>query len=297
METGGEVKGVQENTSPGSAGAPVRRPSAASVAANQANARRSTGPTTAEGKAGSAQNAVRTGVWAMGPCAVTRGEFAEDPAEVGAFLDGIVESLAPRDDVEGAQAQIVAIRYLQVCRVGRLEPLMLGAAGTVSAYSRRSNNQSIATAEAHAELVEQLLAWIGGDIDAAEVDFEAATRFLLREHPSYSGWKPWEEDEPTTRSDWEQAFQRTRARVWPDDTTALTWLREQRLFLAQQLPDLKEAAVDQAAQQVLERFGELTETQRRISRGLERALADYERLQARPRTAEAPSPTTVAWEE
>ena len=39
------------------------------------------------------------------------GLFAESPEETEAFLAGIVEALAARDDVEAAQAEVVARHY------------------------------------------------------------------------------------------------------------------------------------------------------------------------------------------
>ena len=77
--------------------------------ANAANAQRSTGPRSAEGKARSSMNAVRHGMWANHVMPISKGEFQENPADFTGFVGAILDDLAPRDALEYAQATRVAM--------------------------------------------------------------------------------------------------------------------------------------------------------------------------------------------
>ena len=81
---------------------------AAQNAANRRNAEKSTGPRSAAGKIVSATNALRHGAYASTAAAIPRGRFAEDQADVDAYVEGIIRSLSPRDDLELAQANRIA---------------------------------------------------------------------------------------------------------------------------------------------------------------------------------------------
>ena len=94
---------------------------AAQNAANRRNAEKSTGPRSAAGKIVSATNALRHGAYASTAAAIPRGRFAEDQADVDAYLEGIIRSLSPRDDLELAQANRIARYFLQYRRLGVLE--------------------------------------------------------------------------------------------------------------------------------------------------------------------------------
>jgi len=89
--------------------------------ANRANATKSTGPTSAEGKAISAANATKHGIYSERPVAIRRGPFEEDPEEVNGFLSGIAASLYPRDAAEGAVAERFAMYILRLARLDRFE--------------------------------------------------------------------------------------------------------------------------------------------------------------------------------
>ena len=95
--------------------------------ANRENAALSTGPRTTAGKAASARNAFKHGAYGSKGVAIPRGLFVEDDTEVAQYLEGIVESLAPRDALEAEQAQRIAVGYLRLRRVSRFEAESLGA--------------------------------------------------------------------------------------------------------------------------------------------------------------------------
>ena len=79
--------------------------SPARLAANRLNARRSTGPRTPAGKAASARNAVRHGVYAAAALVPALGETA---ADWDAFRTAVARALRPDGPAEGAAAERVA---------------------------------------------------------------------------------------------------------------------------------------------------------------------------------------------
>lgn len=70
-------------------------PTPAQIAANRRNAKKSTGPKTAEGKAAAAQNALRHGLTARQIVC-----YAERESDYAAFHAAMREALAPADEVE-----------------------------------------------------------------------------------------------------------------------------------------------------------------------------------------------------
>lgn len=92
------------------------------LAANRANALKSTGPRTAEGKQQASRNAVTHGVWAAAP--VIPGE---DPAAWEAHRSGILASLTPVGLLEQTLADRVALLLWRLHRLSRYETLTTAA--------------------------------------------------------------------------------------------------------------------------------------------------------------------------
>src|SRR4051794_41278442 len=93
---------------------------AAQIEANRANALRSTGPKTVEGKTRVAQNALSHGLTARHLAAIPRGPFMEDPDWVEDFCARIVEELDPRTFLEVVEAENIARLCLRRARLGAL---------------------------------------------------------------------------------------------------------------------------------------------------------------------------------
>src|SRR5579883_3045176 len=96
--------------------------SPAKLAANQANARKSTGPTTEAGKAAVALNPVRHGLTAVTPVIA-----GEDPGEWDAHRAATVAALAPCGHLEYALADRAAALLWRLGRVVRYEAAVTSA--------------------------------------------------------------------------------------------------------------------------------------------------------------------------
>ncbi len=107
----------------------------AKIAANRANALKSTGPRTVEGKAASALNAVRHAVLASAP--VVPGE---DPAAWVSHLAGVVASLAPVGLLEERLAGRVAAVLWRLDRLTRFEAAAV-ASGVEAAVLPRPTDE------------------------------------------------------------------------------------------------------------------------------------------------------------
>jgi hypothetical protein len=86
------------------------------IEANRSNALKSTGPTSAAGKAVVAQNAVRHGIF-CGPMLVE----GDDPAELHELVDGFMHDIAPRNLSERALADRIISAHWRLRRLTRAE--------------------------------------------------------------------------------------------------------------------------------------------------------------------------------
>jgi hypothetical protein len=101
-----------------------RKASAAQIAANRENARRSTGPRTAEGKARSAQNATRHGSYARELHPMMVGPLAEDPDEFYERAEELIASFEPRGALELELAKRATSALMRMKRLDAYEAAM-----------------------------------------------------------------------------------------------------------------------------------------------------------------------------
>ena len=99
--------------------------STAQFESNRRNALRSTGPRTEQGKARSAQNANKHGFAGRLLVGLQYGPFADDPAELQAFVSAVLEELDPRGAQEQAEALNIAGLYVRRSRLVELESMAL----------------------------------------------------------------------------------------------------------------------------------------------------------------------------
>ncbi len=102
--------------------------SARRLAANWANAQRSTGPRTPGGKANSRLNAQTTGMTGS-LLPIRAGVFREDPLELEALLDGLLADLGPRDALERQLAIQIATVIQRMKRTNRVDAVNFAAIG------------------------------------------------------------------------------------------------------------------------------------------------------------------------
>ena len=109
----------------------------AQLEANRANAQLSTGPRTAEGKARSALNGVKHGLMARSSVTLASGPFAEDDAEVQAFMAQVVADLAPRTASERSEAARIAALHVRLRRLLGME------AAAISSSTRLTSAETL----------------------------------------------------------------------------------------------------------------------------------------------------------
>ena len=148
---------------------------AAQIAANKRNARRSTGPKTEAGKARARMNARKHGRRAKIEAPVLP---QEDPAELEARIRRWVEDLRPGDDVERALAERAAKTSFELDRLERCEIAQL----TVRVRKAQAQVQG------DDETADQVCDLGGKLLYLASITTTAGTRFLASSKP------PWQDD-------------------------------------------------------------------------------------------------------
>ena len=90
------------------------------VAANRRNAKKSTGPKSAEGKARSSHNAVKSGIWSSSQV-ITRGDGQESQEAYNEFVEGMYEYWMPVGVAEEMLVKESADYYWRLQRTKRAE--------------------------------------------------------------------------------------------------------------------------------------------------------------------------------
>ena len=107
------------------------RTSEKQLAANRRNARLSTGPTSPEGKAAIAGNAIKHGGFAVAHAHVMKASFAETPEENRRREQAVIDSLRPRNEAERQAAARVARAMTNAGRYAGYEQRLLERLETI----------------------------------------------------------------------------------------------------------------------------------------------------------------------
>jgi hypothetical protein len=256
---------------------PKRPVSARKAKANAENAQRSTGPRTVEGKAKSRGNALRCGLYTSMPFPIMQGDLAEDPVAIENTVSAIVAGLAPRDYLEDLQATRVANCYLKGTRANAMEAQVLSGPLMTADGKSVDDTQPFVTRDAGA--LEQFIDWLTGERTVDEVDF-TAVYFMLCMHLEVFD-RVRVADPPNDPS---MAAGRSRAEV---ERIIDAHLEAPLVWAFEHLEHMKDALNRVAAAHVehtrgrLGDYDKLTRIDQRIGRELQRALAEYRRLQER----------------
>ncbi|MGD0320855.1 MAG: hypothetical protein ABSC00_04495 [Acidimicrobiales bacterium] len=250
----------------------TRKTSERKRASNAANATRSTGPKTPEGKTLSSKNATTHGLYQQKPQPIQRGPFAEDPEEVHEFVAAITSDLEPRDSLEKQFAGRIASELLRGVRLERVEGTVLSAAGALTSREYDDLKQQVATA---ADLVDYL--------DNPDRESPGSWRYKLVDFIN-SRTDPWSKpSRPHTGSMYPpQALQVTITHHFGEDVQAAQdWARAQLAELEEQLAVTAQWDEGGGAEGIVRELAKLGVIGTQSTRNLQRLLAEYRRLQLR----------------
>lgn len=264
----------------------------AQLAANRANAQRSTGPRTADGKARSSRNATRHGIYARRELAIENGPFEEDPDEVAEFLRESVEALAPRDVLETARANRIALLQLQERRLDAWEVGVLNANEAAEAFTDADSQFAF-----RIHVLECISVWNQRRrVDAQGADSDGESVIDIGQPP----WKSmaylvkgatdedvavadlWEDERtPQDANEWKTAFEAIARYVFPTWEDLAEWWVAVYTSLEGRASDTRRRAAGQVSQQSLQVLDRWNVVRSRITSELAKQMALYSKLQRR----------------
>jgi hypothetical protein len=276
----------------------------ARLRANRANAKKSTGPRTEEGKQRSSINALVHGGYARSRRALTWGPLGEDAEEVDAFFEAILDRLDPRDQAEYTQATRVAELLLCERRFAGYENAMLAEAHLLTLEERLSIGGNDDEPEATLMVLEWIDHWnsardhsqmdeiADGDgmlvspdpvFTGVDASFEYMTKLLQRElGPKTIKGVLDKTNTPTTPSEWRHAFKILVAHHFTDANNLKFWTHETRLSEAYKLHTARTRAAKLAAARAITQIERSTDTGMKISRELRNTMHFYTWLREQP---------------
>lgn len=261
--------------------------SSVQLEANRQNAKKSTGPRSAEGKQQSSRNATTHGVYARA-YAIPRGVLAEDGDEVESFFEGLVEALGPRDALEQVVARRIASDDLRLARLERYESVSLGQVGRTQPgeVDVNSTEMVLCAADAAHRAAMCLL-----DPDAPTDDPDpwlsvAEAIWVLRNSPENERLRPDESgDDKDPNGGWRHIVMEVLVpKFWKTTAEAVGALEMHSARLAHQFRAVEGRTEERAVASAISRDGPLDRVsvlRARIQRERDRDRAAYEKLRER----------------
>jgi hypothetical protein len=250
------------------------------VAARRANAAKSTGPRSAEGKAKVARNAVKHGAYQQKVSPISSGPLAEDPAEVVEFVRAIIDELDPQSPIESALARDIGELAWRQRRVSEFENLAL--------VEFRSNWEEVNKLDnLRVQLHNtQLVADALDDLDADEIGMdvfeEVACRLLMElDDEDVPGWT--DTTTPATAAEWRVVIDWIVSKKHKTRAAAAEDTRRRVAHLEREAGALRSMLAPMAAKQALDGnlLTKTTDISGRLRRDLMRMLDQYEEVKAR----------------
>jgi hypothetical protein len=284
------------------------------VAANRVNARRSTGPQTAAGKARSALNALKSGANADPNRPLNWGPFGETPEAIASFKHSIVASFECTSPVLTRAAEALAAAMLSSDRLGRAEEVIVREAGLRALGRSVGATDADLAEELLADIVEALewlcrvfelsernggsLAWkrvVAAALEPGQAEalvhlFDQQCQIRITVEPDRTG-----DREPTTEKQWRRVLRGYVDELFQGDPVELNeWLEERAHAVTSSLPGLRLAASVPAthreaeeARTVAQAIMSLAEVQARTDRRVAAKLRAYQDLLKIARTGDA----------
>jgi hypothetical protein len=253
----------------------TRRLTQREIDARRENAKKSTGPRSAAGKARVRLNAMKHGVTARLPEYIPRGPLRESPNEVATFIAAVVELLAPLNVLARDRAERIANLLWRQRRSRRWEVAGLAAVGV----SDESDVWMEHKAEEH-EFAAQYIT----QLETAELDrdhFEALTIVFYHgaNLDDIEGWR--EGEEPSTPEGWRDLIKRILTHKWESPAEASMWAAEHAPQIRVDAMRVRLPAMEAAARAAVEDgfFSKLLTLEGRLTRELSQTLAEYEAFQ------------------
>lgn len=244
--------------------------SEAQVEANRRNAKRSTGPRTAEGKRRSSANRTMHGAFASVLRPITQGPLAEDDATLNEYREGIVRGLRPQDPLEEAQAECVALAFIHQMRFARWQNEILRAESALSMSDQPMRR--IEARAANEKKEKALLAFTSGSLGEPEYSLILG---MARDASLDLSWP--EEELP-----YDERLAAAGLAHFGTPEAFSDWLVAQ--FRVTKLFDqmLEDKEWRELGERLLEStMPRITTMQQRLARDVERQLVIYERLKER----------------
>ena len=268
--------------------------------ANRSNAQHSTGPTTAEGKARSSMNALKSGVYANTARPIAIGQLGEDHDGVAGLVSATVTELDPRNTLELVWATKVAGLIVAEHRRDRYEAYRLEAASRLSPADHRAIGGDPADLLFRNHMLTYLWQW-GHYLKIAAQDPTKATAEPFTDPADQACFQHlckmlrtdlktpitvkdlWDDKhEPADDQAWKRCFKTIIAKQFATPDEILTWVQHRTDIYETWLDKVEQHAAEIVAERALAELDRALGTGARIGRELRTAYDFYRSIRTQP---------------